>query len=126
MSAESRSAWTAVALWVALQLTLTSLPGSAIPLRIPHPFDWIGHFSLYAGLGVLIARVGALRGWPPRRLVAIGVLLSLFAALDEVHQAFIPGRDAEVGDWVVDTCAASLGLVLGARLMVSRFAKWLR
>jgi VanZ family protein len=126
MTVAARSGWTAVGLWLALQLTLTSLPGSAIPVNLPHPLDWCGHFSLYLGLGVLVARVGALRGWPVRRLVLAAVLLSLLGALDEVHQYFIPGRDAEVGDWVVDTLGGTLGVLAGTRVMASRFARWLR
>jgi VanZ family protein len=118
--------WVAVALWLALQVTLTSLPGKAIPIGLPHPLDWAGHFCLYGGLGVLVARAAALRGWPLRRLVWMGLLLSVWAALDELHQLFIPGRSAEVGDWLSDTLGASLGLFVGTRLMTSKVARWLR
>jgi len=118
--------WAAVVVWIAIQLTLTSLPGAAIPVSIDHPIDWIGHFGLYAGLGALIARVAALHGWPPRRLILAGVLISMGAALDELHQLFIPGRDAEFFDWVADTIGAIAGLTIGARLMTSRFQAWLR
>jgi VanZ family protein len=55
----------------------------------------------------------------------MGVLLSVWAALDELHQLFIPGRSAEVGDWASDTLGASLGLLVGTRLMSSRLARWL-
>jgi VanZ family protein len=58
--------------------------------------------------------------------VWIGVALSLLAALDELHQLFIPGRDAEVSDWLADTVGATAGLAVGSRLMASRFAAWLR
>lgn len=122
----SSRGWVAVALWLALQVTLTSLPGKAIPIGLPHPLDWAGHFCLYGGLGALIARAAALRRWPLRRLLWAGVLLSAWAALDELHQLFIPGRSAEVGDWASDTLGASLGLYVGTRLMISRLARWLR
>ncbi|HTT67451.1 MAG TPA: VanZ family protein [Gemmatimonadales bacterium] len=119
-------AWVALVLWLVLQVTLTSLPGKAIPVDLPHPLDWLGHASLYAGIGGLVARVGVLRRWPSRRLVVAGILLSAWAALDELHQLFIPGRDAEVSDWVSDTVGGALGLYVGMRLMNSRFARWLR
>jgi len=122
----SSRGWVAVALWLALQVTLTSLPGKAIPIGLPHPLDWAGHFCLYGGLGALIARAAALRLWPLRRLVWAGVLLSAWAALDELHQLFIPDRSAEVGDWLSDTLGASLGLFVGTRLMISRWGRWLR
>jgi len=118
--------WLAVALWLALQVTLTSLPGKAIQIDLPHPLDWAGHFSLYGGLGLLMARAAFFRGWRLKHLVWLGVALSAWAALDEVHQLFIPGRDAEVGDWAADTLGASLGLWVGTRLMTSRVARWLR
>ena len=113
-------------LWLALQVTLTSLPGKAVPIGLPHPLDWAGHFSLYGGLGFLLARVAFFRGWRLRHLVWVGVALSAWAALDELHQLFIPGRDCEFGDWAADTLGATLGLVVGTRLMTSRVARWLR
>jgi VanZ family protein len=118
--------WAAVVVWIAIQLTLTSLPGAAIPVSVNHPFDWIGHFSLYGGLGALIARAGWLSGWPRRRLLIAAVIISLGAALDELHQLFIPGRDAEFFDWVADTVGAIAGLSVGVRLMHSRLQRWLR
>jgi len=118
--------WAAVVVWIAIQLTLTSLPGAAIPVSINHPFDWVGHFSLYAGLGALLARVAALNGWRRRSLFIAAALISLGAALDELHQLFIPGRDAEFFDWVADTLGAIAGLTVGIRLMHSRLQRWLR
>ncbi len=118
--------WAAVAVWVAIQLTLTSLHGSSIPVSLPHPLDWFGHAGLYAGLALLIARVGAFHGWKWQRLILAGALISLGGALDELHQLFIPGRAAEVGDWMSDTIGAAVGLTVGAQLMRSRFAAWLR
>ena len=126
MTNRTGGGWAAVVVWIAIQLTLTSLPGAAIPVSINHPVDWIGHCGLYGGLGVLIARVGALHGWPRRRLLIAAVLISGGAALDELHQFFIPGRSAEVLDWAADTVGAVAGLTVGAQLMTSRFAKWLR
>jgi len=123
---QTRGEWTAVGLWLVLQLTLTSLPGSAIPINLPHPLDWIGHFSMYFGLGFLVARAGVLRSWPARRLLLVALVISVFAALDELHQLLIPGRDAEVGDWIVDTLGGSLGLSAGWQVMASRFGSWLR
>jgi VanZ family protein len=117
--------WVAVLLWAAIQLTLTSLPAKAVPLEVPHPVDWLGHLCMYGGLGFLIARAARLQGWPLRWLVWIGVAIALAAALDELHQLLVPGRDAEVTDWLADTAGSSAGLLVGARLMASRFSTWL-
>ena len=126
MANRTRGGWAAVAVWIAIQLTLTSLPGAAMPVSINHPFDWFGHFGLYAGLGALIARVASLHGWSRRQLIVAAVLISIGAALDELHQLFIPGRDAEFFDWASDTVGAVAGLIVGAQLMKSRFQTWLR
>ncbi len=126
MTDDARGAWTAVGLWLVLQLTLTSLPGKDIPFSLPHPIDWIARFSMYFGLGFLLARVGALRGWPGRGLVIAAVLVSALGAADELHQLLIPGRDCELGDWIVDTVGGASGVLLGARVMASRMGRWLR
>lgn len=118
--------WAAVVVWIAIQLTLTSLPGASIPVSINHPLDWLGHCAMYGVLGALVARVAMLRGWPRRRVFLAAALIVLGAALDELHQLFIPGRDAEVSDWLADTVGATAGLAVGSRLMASRFAAWLR
>lgn len=111
--------------WIAIQLTLTSLPGAAIPVSIGHPLDWVAHFCMYGVLGTLIARVASLNGWPRRRLLIAAALISVGAALDELHQLFIPGRTAEVLDWASDTLGSIVGLTTGMRLMKSRFRRWL-
>ena len=126
MTDRARSAWTAVGLWLVLQLTLTSLPGNDIPVSTPHPIDWIGHFGMYFGLGFLMARAGVLRGWSVRRMAVVAALLSVFGALDELHQLFIPGRDCELGDWIVDSLGGAGGVLVGWRIMATRLGSWLR
>jgi VanZ family protein len=38
-----------------------------------------------------------------------------YGALDEWHQSFVPGRDANLGDWMADVVGVMLGLMLFAR-----------
>jgi VanZ family protein len=107
----SRRAWVTVFVWLAFVEVLTSLPGSALPSlpSLPIRSDWVAHFCLYAVLGMLLARVGVLESWSGRRLVLTVVMVSLFGVLDELHQLFIPGRTAEVGDWAMDTLGSATG-----------------
>lgn len=69
------------------------------------------HFSAYLILGILsfwtftpIFRSGK----------AVGAMsicaAALFAASDEFHQSFIPGRSAEVRDVLIDTIGAAVGV----------------
>ena len=52
-------------------------------------------------------------------LMAVGVT-SLYGATDEWHQSYVPGRYAEVADWVADTLGALLATVLYAHWTVYR------
>lgn len=78
------------------------------PLR--HPLDWSAHFLAYLALAFTLARATGRRG------LAV-VLAAWFGATDEVHQAFVPGRDAGLSDWLFDLAGAGVGawLALGRR-----------
>lgn len=76
------------------------------PLR--HPFDWAAHFTAYFALAYALGRATGRRDWA----LVIG---AWFGALDEVHQAFVPGRDAGVTDWLFDLAGSALGAWLATR-----------
>ena len=76
---------------------------------LPHPLDWVAHLLGYLALGFCLGKATG------RRQLA-WVLAAWFGALDEVHQAFVPPREAGVVDWVFDL----LGAFLGSRLAVPR------
>ncbi len=102
--------WGPPAVWAALMLVLTSLPGSALPQVDGRGLDKLVHLTLYAILGWLATRATEARGvraW--RRALAIVAGIALFAAADEWHQQFIPGRSMELLDWISDTAGAALG-----------------
>jgi VanZ family protein len=82
---------------------------------IPHPpelpgapSDKIQHILAFVALGAM-----GFFAHPESRPLTLGVRLSLFGALIEVVQA-IPalGRDSDVVDWIADTLAAALILLL--------------
>jgi VanZ family protein len=104
--------WIAPALWGALIEVLTSWP--RVPdLGQPAGSDKLAHVLLYAIFAWLV--IGALQvGRPqPRSLVLAFAALSIWAALDEWHQVLIPGRSADLADWVADTTGVVAGLVVG-------------
>ena len=77
---------------------------------MPAGSDKIVHFALYFVFAFLAARA-AQPGRPQWRMMAIAsVVLIAWAAADELHQLFIPGRSAEVGDGLVDTIGVLGGL----------------
>jgi VanZ family protein len=65
------------------------------------------HFGEYALLSFLWSRL--LRTSMPERRAALAALLvsSLYAATDEVHQAFVDGRHGTPVDWAIDTAGAA-------------------
>jgi VanZ family protein len=121
----ARRAWVAAAVWLVFQLVLTSLPGSAMP-SVPGYLDWVAHFGMYGGLALLVARAAERSGWKPQGRHLIWIALAVLAALDEQHQRLIPGRDAELGDWIMDSTGAAAGLALATLGMRTRLATWLR
>ena len=85
------------------------------------------HFFEYGMLGFLCAHATS-RTWPRRprpRMLALGAFLaSAFGLSDELHQAFVPGRTAELLDFVADVLGASCGAF--ARGLLGRLAMRLR
>lgn len=113
--------WRSVAAWAVLILVATTLPLTAVVRRTPVVWlDKLVHGVLYLVLGWLVGAAVCAMG---RRnagawLVAL-LALSAFAALDEVHQLWLPGRVASLGDWAADVVGATLGLTTGMILWTS-------
>ena len=71
------------------------------------------HFSEYALLAFLA--VFLLATYKIKRIFSLLFAVafsSLYAVTDEIHQIFVPGRAAEISDWLVDTCGALTGAAL--------------
>lgn len=85
------------------------------------PLDKVAHFVMYGVLGALAAwgarRIGRRgRGWG--WLIAAGLLLG---AADEWHQRTVPGRTADLLDWVADAAGFLLAFaVVYARVGTTR------
>jgi VanZ family protein len=104
-----------LAIWV---MSSTSQPPSAhwLPFR-----DKGAHFLEYALLAGLLSH--AFYGsFPGLRLRALFLSAALCAAswglLDEIHQAFVPGRSADPRDLMADTLGALTGA--GVYLLIAR------
>ncbi len=103
----TRRGWGALALlYMAGVFWLSSQPGTAVGL--PSPWDKLAHAAEYAGLGFLLARA---TGAP----ATAWVLAALYGASDEVHQRFVPGREASPFDWLADAAGGFVGVWLGRR-----------
>ena len=78
-----------------------------------HPVRKMAHFGEYMCVGILTYLV-----WSPwikkRKALYILVVILVFvsAALDEIHQYFVPGRWCSFADVCLDTAGGTFGLLL--------------
>lgn len=106
--------WLPVLLWAGLIFALSSVPGLGTGLG-----TWdlvlrkLAHVAEYAVLGALLQRALS------REPLAL-VLGSGYAVTDEIHQAFVSGRQGSALDWLIDTVGVAIGVLLYARWAASR------
>ena len=84
----------------------------AFAQKIDHPVRKTAHASEYALLGLLL--FGAMAGKTRMRILYSWAASSCYAATDEIHQLFVPGRSAQFTDVCIDSAGASLGILLAA------------
>lgn len=100
--------------WVALTLTLTSIPN----LHVGPDFrgaDKIAHFTFYGIMGFLFVLWRREIG---KGAVAAVICAAIFAALlgliDEFHQQWIPGRSMDLLDWTADFLGGTAGSIFSS------------
>ncbi len=105
--------------WVALCIG-THVPGGFA--GTPWVSDKTLHFVAYVGLGFLLAAMLSLSGIRDSRVYWTALLVAVgYGAIDELGQIPIPGRTADVVDWLADVAGAVAGVVCW-RLMVGAMA----
>lgn len=68
------------------------------------------HFSVYALLGFLVA-MGLRRKKPLIKGALSQGYVTLYAVSDEVHQRFIPGRNGNLTDVILDSAGGFFGII---------------
>lgn len=94
---------------------LSSVPGMNIPEYKFLVSDKIMHFMEYALFAILIFRSFSQLFHKQKFhyvIVVSSFFLILFALLDEYYQKYIPGRESDVADVILDVLGASLILFL--------------
>lgn len=107
-------AWWPPTAWAFFIFVVTSwrLPYRLIP--IDQPFDKQVHFVLYAVLGYLVTRALRVSGHRSVLTAGLGLLGTLtFAAVDELHQVWVPTRAPQFDDWVADAIGLAAGTLVG-------------
>jgi len=119
----ARRAWVQASLWLAVMITGTSLPGTMLP-PLENGLDKVAHFGINAILAFLVLRALRRGGATPREVWWVVPAIMAYGALDELHQLWIPFRDASVNDWLADSLGAVSGFGCSIYLFKSTWAKW--
>jgi VanZ family protein len=94
--------------WLAL-CTGTHIPQNALPAGTGN--DKLLHFAAYFGLALLLCATSATQRVINWRVLAVLYLLLLgYGVLDELLQIPVPGRYAELNDWIADALGAAVGI----------------
>jgi VanZ family protein len=110
---------TVAPLWRAISIVLAAIIVFDLFYLGSHPYaaglfpahwDKLAHLATYAGLTALLW-IGA----GGRMSFTVIAAVIVIGGLDELHQAGIPGRDADIGDFAVDVLA---GVGAGALMLL--------
>lgn len=104
--------------WIILFI-LTSLPsGMAITTDVS---DKVNHFGAYGLLSVFLYlnlyfqnKFFILKKNPAIFTV---IIASIYGALDEIHQIYVPGRSAELLDWIADLSGYIVAVIITGYLL---------
>lgn len=98
----------------------------AFAAKIDYGVRKSAHAAEYAFLGILLTGMYQAYGWKGKRwaLLSLGTGV-LYAASDEFHQLFVPGRSGQFSDVVLDSCGVLAGVLLaiGVKKLIDRWRK---
>ena len=91
---------------------------------LEHIIRKCAHFTEYMILGILMYTAFSKNNVLGGKIVSLCLILCiLYAAGDEIHQIFVPGRGARITDVLIDSIGAAVG-VCGIRLINIRYTKF--
>ena len=100
--------WLPPLIWAGVILLGTSLPQDVVPVQTSH-VDKVLHFTIYTVFSFLLTRQISEDTTRWRAVSGAVFIAAAFAAADEWHQRFIPGRYPEFADWLADVAGALIG-----------------
>ena len=119
--------WLPVILWMAFIFVVSSQPKASMPHHPNGLFDWgikkSAHMIEYGILAMLVWRaISGCAGATIRRsqIWLIPLFCIAYAATDEYHQSFVPGRSSSVWDILIDGLGVLLTLVIVSLLLKQR------
>jgi hypothetical protein len=120
-SVKKKHLLTAVALWLATAgymalIFFLSSRHLNIPPVLPEYFDKIAHLLIYMPLAFLFFVSLRKSGFSKYIFLISFLLAGIYGITDELHQSFVPGRDAAAADAVADFFGAVLGSLGASRV----------
>jgi VanZ family protein len=97
-----------IILFIATTLPVQSVPSIAISDKINHLIAYFGLSTLLYLTLIYQRKSEFLFNNTPSAAI---IIASVYGALDELHQMFVPGRFSEVLDWLADLGGAILGVL---------------
>ncbi len=121
-SIDSIIGWPLLVAWLVLIFALSSIPNRIIVVGPPgFPFDKIAHAVAFGVLAFIITWLARRRWRSVALAMALGVVLStLYGVTDELHQIYVPGRDAGLPDLAANAVGAIIGALVAGVLMRRR------
>jgi VanZ family protein len=113
-------AWLPILLWMGLIFFLSSIPSLKVTEGLSDLIlRKLAHMTEYAILFLLFWRGLGQSGTfsVKKRLLTAFVLTILYAASDEYHQTFVPGRCGNLTDTLIDSIGAVLGLIFSLKIV---------
>jgi VanZ family protein len=119
---KGRRAWFLAAAWAVAIFLASSIPGRSMPEVEVLRYDKVVHAVVYAVLGGLFfAAIRRSSSLTRGRVVAVAAVFAVVYGLtDELHQLFVPGRNAELNDALADGIGGLFGASIAAVLPFAR------
>jgi VanZ family protein len=92
-------------------------------------FEWGDKINHAGAFGIMMLLAFRAARWllpnhSPRVQIAMAFLYCiLYGATDEIHQAYVPNRQADIYDWIADAVGASLAAVTAMMIQRTWLAK---
>jgi VanZ family protein len=103
--------WLPPVAWMAIIFYFSSQT-DPVPELTTRVWDKLLHVGAYAVLGASFCRALVGEEMRPSTALLLAVILATtYGAVDEVHQSFVPLREPDFADWVVDALGASIGAI---------------
>jgi VanZ family protein len=87
-----------------------------VPALLPEYFDKLAHVLLYMPLAFLFFSAMKKSGFTKYIFLISFLLAGIYGITDEIHQSFVPGRDAAAADVVADFFGAVIGSFGASRM----------